>query len=197
VRRAEFFDHHAANWDRDERDDIGVRIARVVEHADILPGQRVLDVGTGTGVVVPFLVDALGPGGKVTAIDISAEMLATAQTKGFAGDVEYLLLDAEDSGLPDDSFDRVICNAVFPHFEDKPAAMGEMFRLLKSEGILVISHPIGREAVNRLHLDAGAVVAEDRVPTPEQMITLLQHAGMVDVEVIDEPEFYLARARKP
>jgi hypothetical protein len=60
----------------------------------------------------------------------------------------------------------------------------------------VISHPIGREAVNKLHREAGGPVEEDRVPTPKAMIALLEEAGLTQIQVVDEPEFYLARGRR-
>jgi ubiquinone/menaquinone biosynthesis C-methylase UbiE len=157
----------------------------------------VLDVGTGTGVLVPHLLRAIGPAGKVVAVDLSPEMLALARQKGFPGNVDFLQADVHRIPLPDAAFDRVICNAAFPHFADRARSLGEMIRVLRSGGTLAISHPIGREAVNALHREAGGPVEEDRVPTASVMVTLLQGAGLTDVRVIDEPEFYLARGTKP
>jgi len=83
----------------------------------------------------------------------------------------------------------------FPHTASWESCLREAWRVLRPGGMLVISHPIGREAVNRLHAQ-HPIVAEDRVPTAEKMHQMLTHMGWAEVQVIDEPEFYLARARK-
>ena len=56
--RSEFFDHHAARWDAGRHPEEDARLARVVALAEVRPGQAVLDVRTGTGVLVPHLAAA-------------------------------------------------------------------------------------------------------------------------------------------
>jgi SAM-dependent methyltransferase len=124
-------------------------------------------------------------------------MLALARQKGFPGNVDFLQADVHRIPLPDAAFDRVICNAAFPHFEDRTRTLGEMIRVLRPGGVLVISHPIGREAVNALHREVGGPVEQDRVPAASVMVTLLEGAGLAYVRVIDEPAFYLAAGRRP
>lgn len=192
-----FFDELAQRWDEIERPDIAPKLARVISEAGVREGDRVLDVGTGTGILIPFILEAVGTAGKVTAIDPSPKMLAAAAQKRFPPNVEFIEAGMEECGLPDQSFDRVICNAVFPHFSDEGRALAEAFRLLVPGGVLMISHPIGREAVNDLHRNAGDVVAEDRVPAPEVMAELLRQAGFTEVRITDEPDYFSAVARKP
>jgi ubiquinone/menaquinone biosynthesis C-methylase UbiE len=195
LSKKEFFDRLAATWDAEERPDISERLARVAALSCLRGGQYVLDVGTGTGVLIPHILRAIGHRGIVVAIDISREMLRQAVSKGFPSNVYFLLADMHRLGIRHETLHRVLCNAVFPHFEHKERALREAWRVLVPGGLLVISHPIGREAVNRLHAQCHPV-AEDRVPTAAKMHELLTRLGWEDVEVIDEPEFYLARARK-
>lgn len=197
ISQSEFFDQCADNWDGMERADMSVLVERVVRESCVAPGMRVLDVGTGTGVLIPCLLRAMDGAGEVCAIDISQGMLRVAGSKGFPGIVRLVLADIEEFDLAEGPFDRVMCNAVFPHFTNKPAALRRVYDLLPPGGIVVISHPTGRDAVNKIHREAGSVVAEDRVPTAEKMRSMLEEAGFADVLVIDEPEFYLAKGRRP
>lgn len=197
ISQSEFFDDLATRWDDLEREDIGTLLDRVVSLSDVAPGMDILDVGTGTGALIPSLLGATGNAGRVCAVDISQGMLRVARSKGFPESVEFILADVMDHDWPEESFDRVMCNAVFPHFTDKALALRRIHRMLRPEGLVVVSHPTGREAVNQIHRESGSVVADDRVPAPEQMRRLLEAAGFVDVSVIDEPEFYLARGAKP
>ncbi len=196
MSKRQFFDHLAARWGQDECPDIRERLAWVAELSRLKAGQYVLDVGTGTGALIPHILQAVGERGIVVAIDISCEMLRQAVRKGFPPNVHFVLGDMHRLGACAAAFDRVLCNAVFPHFDDKELALREAWRVLRPSGLLVISHPIGREAVNRLHAQHTAV-AEDTVPTAEKMYYLLTHLNWTDIHVIDEPGFYLARARKP
>lgn len=195
--KVEFFNRHAAAWDGAEADGIDIRLERVVSLAKVESGERILDVGTGTGVLIPHLLKAAGQRGSITAVDISPRMIETARAKQFPGNVEFLTADIQESGLPDASFDRVICNAVFPHFDNKQRALSEIRRMLRPGGMLVISHPIGREAVNNLHRNSGPAVAADRVPPSGEMRRMLEEAGFTDIRVLDEPHFHLASAVRP
>lgn len=197
MKKREFFDRHSSSWDSIRHPAEEGNLPRVVSLAAVEPQQRVLDVGAGTGVLVPHLLMAMSGSGEVVELDSSAEMLDVGRGKEFPNNVSFLETDIHSVPLPDESFDRVICNAAFPHFDDKPKSLREMVRLLRPGGILVVSHPIGREAVNALHRDVDEAVAMDRVPPPDLMAVLLRDADLVDVNVIDEPEFYLASGRKP
>lgn len=196
TNKASFFDSCAERWDRDETPDIQAKLDRVVSLSGIEPGSSVLDVGTGTGVLIPSLLRRIGIDGRILAIDISAAMLDKAQAKGFPSQTSFQLADIQSTGFENARFDAVFCNAVFPHFDDKPLAMRECFRLLKDQGVVVISHPIGREAVNRIHAEAGGVVGEDRIPSNGQIQEWLEEAGFSLIEVIDEREFHFIRAVK-
>lgn len=195
--RPGFFDHHAATWDADRHPEEDSRLARVVALAEVRPGHTVLDVGTGTGVLIPHLLRAVGPTGTIVAVDLSLGMLEAAREKRFPPNVIFHQADAHQLPFPEAEFDRVICNAVFPHFQDRRQSLREMKRVLRSGGILVVSHPIGREAVNKIHREAGGPVADDRVPGPGEMVALLREAGLTDMLALDEIRFYLVRALKP
>lgn len=192
INQAEFFDSYADKWDSMERGDICERLDRVVDEVGVAPGMDILDVGTGTGVIIPCLLKAMHGTGSIKAIDISQGMLRVAKNKGFPTNVEFTLADIESYECGDGSYDRVICNAVFPHFSDKRQALTRIYKMLRPGGLIVISHPTGREAVNQIHRESNSIVSEDRVPNPQKMWEMLEEAEFTGVIVTDEPEFYLA-----
>lgn len=191
-----FFDSVAADWDHRGPADIDERLARVVALAEIRPGMLALDVGTGTGALVPHLVRSVGAAGNVVAIDISNQMLRVARSKISTSNVRFLLTSLEALREDEAPFDRVMCNAVFPHFQNKGRALAKAFRLLAPDGRLVLSHPVGREAVNRIHAQSD-VMARDVLPGEVEIQEMLSRAGFEPCLMIDEPAFHFVSARKP
>lgn len=63
------------------------------------------DVGSGTGILLSLLTQAVGVKGRIVALDFAEEMLTSAKAKGFADNIEYIVADASDMPLPNGSFD--------------------------------------------------------------------------------------------
>jgi SAM-dependent methyltransferase len=103
-----------------------------------VPGQRILDLGTGTGVLARTFAAA---GARVVGIDVSEEQLAAARRLAAEQgvDVEFRLAPAEDTGLAAASFDAITANQCWLYF-DRDRAVAEVLRLLADGGVLVTSH---------------------------------------------------------
>ena len=196
MNRHEFFDQQAADWDRDRPADLADRLARVVEVTGVCSGQRVLDVGSGTGILIPHLVEAVGPGGPVIAVDFAIKMLVESKAKAFGPRVHLAQASVAALPFPAGRFDVVTCNAAFPHFPDRCRALAEMVRVLRPGGRLAISHPMGRAAVEAIHRSAGGPVQHDALPDADAMRSLLEDAGLRVATLIDEPEFFFVVARR-
>lgn len=110
---------------------------RVVTAALLEPGMRVVDVACGTGVLAIEAARVVSPGGEVVGVDLNPEMLAVARQK--ASEVEWLEAPAESLPLDSDSFDAVLSQFGLMFFEDKHAAIREMWRVLRPSGRLVIA----------------------------------------------------------
>ncbi len=190
--KKKFFDMHAENWDCHLPHK---NIKRVIEETEIKKGSIICDVGTGTGVLVPYLVKKAGKKGKVFAIDYSPEMIKRAKEKWEKLPVEFIVADIHKTNFPDDYFDYVICNASYPHFERKKIALKEIFRILKKGGIVVISHPPGRDFVNKIHKEHHCM-EKDVVPEGKNLAKTLKETGFTPIKIIDEPEFYFVSAIK-
>jgi len=115
-----------------------------VEVAGLEPGQAVLDVACGTGAGHRALSHALGPKGSIIAVDISAEMLRRAKSRGRRSkirNISYQKVDAEKLSrqFEEDSFDAVVsCNGL-PNFLRPRRALIEMTRVLRPGGTLAVS----------------------------------------------------------
>jgi ubiquinone/menaquinone biosynthesis C-methylase UbiE len=190
-----YFNRKAAIWDETVAEKDVTKLEEMARRLAIKPGARVLDVGTGTGVFVPFILSRIGQSGRLVCLDLSREMLKRAQTKGFAGNIEYICADIANCRLDDESFDAVVCYSSFPHFQDKPVALREIYRLLKKGGRLFVCHTSSRLAINEIHRQIPAV-QNDLIPDEAEMRQLLSTARFVEISIQDSQDNYLTSARK-
>ncbi|HEY9604617.1 MAG TPA: methyltransferase domain-containing protein [Allocoleopsis sp.] len=112
---------------------------RLVELAQLCPGQHVLDIATGTGIVAIEAARIVGSEGRVVGVDISTGMLNQARQKIEALDlktIELMLADAEVLNFPDNSFDRILCSSAFIWMADLKAALRLWHRFLKPGGLI-------------------------------------------------------------
>jgi ubiquinone/menaquinone biosynthesis C-methylase UbiE len=192
----EYFDQLACHWDR-EVSLAGLEcLSHIVRELDLGPESRVLDVGCGTGVLLPFLVEAVGAGGRITALDFSRNMLLEARAKRFQPVVNLVQADVTDLPLVDDFAHVVICNSAFPHFGDKAEALKEMARVLRDDGRLVICHTASRDRINEFHQSIGGAVGADLLPDEAQLAQLAKRADLKIRYLEDGPTRYLAIAGK-
>ncbi len=192
----EYFDQLASTWDKELTQERLKCLGNIVKKLGIKPGYYVLDIGSGTGVLLPFLIAEVGNEGKVVALDFSAEMLVQAQAKNFPPIVRFAQADVLAIPLADSSVDLAICNSAFPHFNDKGKALKEIARVLRNNGRMVICHTMSREMLNRLHQSIGGIVASDLLPDEFQLRGLINQAGLKITHFEDSPERYLVIAEK-
>ncbi len=133
--------------------------------ADLHPGERVLDLGSGGGIDVLLSAKRVGPTGRAFGVDMTDEMLALAQhnaAEAGATNVEFLKGHIEAIPLPAESIDVVISNCVINLAADKRAVFAEIARVLRPGGRIGISD----------------IVAEDDL-SPEQRAERGSFAGCI------------------
>jgi arsenite methyltransferase len=129
----------------------------------LVPGERVLDLGSGAGTDSLVAVQMVGPGGSVTGLDMTPEMLAKARAAAEelgVGNVEFVEADAESLPFPDASFDVVISNGVIDLIPDKDAVFAELHRVLEPGGRIqladvTIQKPVSEEGRRNIDLWTG------------------------------------------
>jgi ubiquinone/menaquinone biosynthesis C-methylase UbiE len=113
----------------------------LVEAAALGAGERVLDIACGTGIVARIAARRLANSGSVVGLDTSAPMLAVARTAATAEGVAVEWREGSALKLPftDNGFEVVLCQQGLQFFPDKPGALREMHRVLRSGGRIVLS----------------------------------------------------------
>lgn len=170
---------------------------RLIEAADVRVGESVLDVACGTGVVARLAAERVGVAGRVVGLDLNAAMLAVARSlPPVAGaPIEWREASALAMPLPDGAFDVVLCQQGLQQFPDRPAALGEMRRLLRSPGRLAASvwgrierSPGMAALVEALERHVGVAAASNRrapfaLGDADELGSLVHGAGFRDVTV--------------
>lgn len=176
--------------------------------AELREGEVVLDLGSGGGIDVLLSARRVGPSGRAYGLDMTDEMLDLARrnaAEAGATNVEFLKGDIEAVPLSDASVDVVISNCVINLSVDKPAVMGEMFRVLRPGGRVGVSDVVAEDRLTPAERAArgdyvGCIAGALSVSEYEQGLAT---AGFADVsvtlsqELADGVHGAIVRATKP
>jgi ubiquinone/menaquinone biosynthesis C-methylase UbiE len=181
---------------------------RVLDGAAILPGDAVLDVGAGTGLLALGAVGRVGRDGDVFALDPSVDALEELRRVTEAPQLWYLIGDAEVVPLPDALVDVAVTRSVLIHLTDVGTAVGELGRVLKPGGRISVFEPLNRRGTymhdvidwsplgdlgERVLRDDRAFIERDPIAQldADELVTMLKQAGFTAVraetEDVDDP----------
>jgi len=179
---------------------------KLIEAAAPAKGERVLDVGCGTGIVARLAAARLGSAASVTALDPSANMLtvarAAAAIEGVA--IEWREGSAEQLPFPEQSFDLVLCQFALMFFADKSMALGEMRRVATRNGRVVLNvwqgldrHPFYQLLHEVIQRRVGVSALEDifALGSADALRRMGSSAGFREVQI--EPVSMTARFPNP
>ena len=167
--------------------------------AGLQPGQRVLDVACGTGVVTRLAAERVGAAGVVAGLDVNPGMLTVARSQTPPGmSIEWHQANADSMPLSDEAFDVVLCQMGLQFISSKLTALREMRRVLKPAGRALVTVPgpnpdmfaIMRDALAR-HLSPQAASFGDLVFSMhdvDELSELMRSAGFRKVDVQARPK---------
>jgi SAM-dependent methyltransferase len=187
-----FFAIRAATWDAKFGADLPAYAAAVAE-AVLRPGDRVVDLGCGTGRALPALRTAVGEDGTVIGIDVTPEMLRAAGEHGRVGGATLVLADARCLPLTTRSVDAVFAAGLIQHLPDPAAGLAELARVTRPAGKLIIFHPSGRAALAARH---GRTLPPDDPLAEHPLRTALTASGWRLVRYDDPPDRFFALAQR-
>jgi ubiquinone/menaquinone biosynthesis C-methylase UbiE len=180
-------------WDRFGR--------RTIERLSLRPGDRVLDVCSGSGASALPAAAQVAPGGYVVAVDLAERLLDRARAKAQhhnLRNIEFRVGDFEALGLPDHSFDAVVCVFGIFFVPDMARAVRELWRMVRPGGQLAITTwgPNLFEPANTAFWEAVRTERPelykgfnpwDRICDPASVQAMLGEGGVVPEEVVAEP----------
>lgn len=166
---------------------------RVLAAAGVKPGDKVLDVACGTGVLARKTAEWVGPEGMVVGVDVNVGMLAVAEMKGPG--IEWKVGTAESLPFDDGSFDRVVSQFGLMFFEDQVQAVREMGRLVRPGGTVAVAvwdslaatpgYAVVAELLDELFGPEAAesIQAPYSLGDEEKLAKIFEGAGMPDVKI--------------
>lgn len=195
-----YFEERADVWDEMMPADLADALRRLLSpYVPLLRrATRVLEIGTGTGALIPHLAAHVDPA-RLVSVDLAHAMLAQARARcagaqAVQADVHHLPFAP---GRDARGFSLVICHNSFPHYADKPRALSEFRRALQPGGTLLILHNLPRAKVNAIHHRVGGPIAGHLLPPADVMRRLLRQAGFDAVRVFEGNDRYTAKATRP
>jgi len=155
---------------------------QALERMNVQPGERVLDLGCGAGLGSRLLGEAVGPKGRVLAMDISDRMLLRARAaNAMLKHVGFTCGSSEHLPFADDLFDKALSVEAFYYFEDQEKALAELQRVLAPSGRLFVLICLYKD-----HQDSLATVDGVNVPVHVRSIQeyeqLFRSEGWQDVQ---------------
>ncbi len=187
----EFFDMLAPTWDDDMVHD-DEKINAIFDYAGIGPGVDVLDVACGTGVLIPDYLER--DVNKVTAVDISSEMIRIAKRKFDDDRVAFFCSDIEEFYLPD-LYDTCMIYNAFPHFTNPANLIKCLADKLRMGGRLTIAHSMSRKQLDSHHSGPARKVSMGLMHE-DDLAKLFEAFFEVDVKVSNDQMYVVSGVRK-
>lgn len=166
--------------------DVQQRLQAIVSAAELTASSRVLDVGTGTGALIPYIKDFSVS--SIVGCDLSSAMLEEASTRH--PDVRFWCGDVVD--LPRDlgKFNVIFFNAMFGNIWNQRDALRKAIELLCEGGLIIISHPMGAGFVRQL-AQQDPVLVPHTLPSDTELASLIKGLLLDIRQFNDVPDLYL------
>jgi len=194
--RKKYFESYTDEWDKMfTAEDLEI-LSFLIDSFNIQTGARVVDLGCGTGILFDMLRRKVGKDGIVVGVDFCSEMVRKARQNFPFETICEIDADVEYLPLKERCFNCAISFAAFAHFTDPRKVIKEVARVLKSGGQFHIVHLMGSKELGDYHHRTGGPVANDHLPSDEDMIALFKHGNFNNAKITDHPGLYLASAVK-
>lgn len=189
MNQRDFFDNIAKEWDNiiEVNEE---KINTLLSKLDIKENERVLDVGTGTGALIPF-IKKLNKNGYIRGVDLSNGMIEVARKKyKHIPNLDFEIIDVENEVIKE-KYNKIILYSMFPHLENKTKTIKTLVKNNLSEnGKLMIAHSNSREFLNNMHKEKDEAVSEARLIPIDNQVKLFEDIELNVVEAFENDQMY-------
>lgn len=195
AQELKFFDMMAARWDGRETMSSPDKVREILQLIMISKGDDVLDLGTGTGVLLPELCRLVTESGSVTAVDLSSRMLVEARRKSenLSPRPELIYADFENDILTG-LYDHILMYCVYPHIEQPVRTLRKLRSCnLKPGGKISIAFPCSADVINNIH--GHNPVDSNRLQPPVLLAEFLNRNNLPAEVIADTQHIYIVSIR--
>ncbi len=185
----QFFNNLAEKWDSmcfHPKE----KIEYILSKVDLKEGDRILDIGSGTGVLIPYLENKISSSGNIAAIDIAENMLKVSKEKNKYSNLEFIVGDFLEYESQK-TFNCITAYSCYPHFKDKGKLADRAYDLLEKGGKLVIAHSESKEKINSRHKDVDHKIKSHILPNIKYTAELMDKHNFKTIYLEDNEEFYI------
>lgn len=185
----EFFNAVAEEWD-DMCCHPKERVDHVIEKIGLTKGEKVLDIGSGTGILIPYLEREVGENGSITALDISENMIQVSKRKNKYSNLKFEVIDFLKY-RSSKKYDCIVAYSCYPHFKDKDKFFEKSYKLLKLNGKLVIAHIESKDTINLRHKKIEDRLNSNLLVDVDKLSKFAEKRGFASNYMQDDSEFYI------
>ncbi|MBD5212702.1 MAG: class I SAM-dependent methyltransferase [Bacteroidales bacterium] len=191
MKEKDFFNQIAESWDATNDSSTPEKVNAVLDKAEIGRGHRILDIGTGTGILLPYLASRVGAEGSITAVDLAENMLERAKNKyeGLTPTPTFLLANIEEEAV-EGRYDRIMLYCVYPHIHNPEQTLRRLAENnLAPGGRIIIAHPTGRDFINNVHHERP--IHSEGLAAGTDVKAQLSKAGLHTDIIADDANLYI------
>lgn len=183
----EFFNNLAYKWDEICHHD-DKKIRKILDLAEIKDNSKILDIGTGTGILISYLLEK-SPS-KLVGVDISENMIEVAMKKYKDKNVKFIVSDIMD--FNEDKYDYIFIYSAYPHFKEKEKLFEHLLKLLNNNGKVIIAHSQSRDEINHVHSKSDVVKDDVLLPIEDNVKIINKY--LKANKTVDNSEMYYIEA---
>lgn len=191
TQELQFFNTVAPSWDSRETLSLPDKIQKVLKLAQVKTDDHILDLGTGTGVLLKPLAEAIGSKGTITAVDLSTGMLRIARKKSesLIPKPQFLNIDFENTRIPG-KYNHIFLYCVYPHLQNPIETIKKLRDSnLAENGNIIIAFPCDANHINHIH--GHNHVDHHRLLPPTELAEMLKQHNINAKTVSDSEDLYL------
>lgn len=190
MNKKEFFNSVAYKWDEMCNHDDN-KLKRIIKLAEVKKDSKILDVGTGTGILINYLLGTSPE--KITAIDISDNMIEVAKSKYRDARVEFIVKDIME--YDEKGYDYIFLYSVYPHILNKEALFLHLSAIVNTGGKIIIAHSESREKINNVHKSCDDV-CDDILPSAEITSGIMSKYFKVEKSIDSDEMYYVTGVKE-